>query len=102
MQDRWNHLKDELELIKQLRNRPSQPMIRTNLVSLNIYFSFPNICDVSYWNFSFNSLIKAVRGFTCVIVYRMEFDKTKWSCTENSARGWWGSGVVGDDGGQGW
>ena len=36
-----------------------------------------------------------------LIVYRMEFDKTKWSCpwnsdqncTQNSARGWLGSGV---------
>ena len=46
MQDRWNHLKDELELIKQLRNRPSQPRIRTNLVSSDI-FSFPIICDES-------------------------------------------------------
>ena len=42
----------------------------------------------------------------------MEFDKTKSSCpwnsdqncTQNSARGWWGSGVEGVEGvrGQGW
>ena len=41
-----------------------------------------------------------------LFVYRMEFDKTKWccpwnsdqNCTQNSARGWWGSG----GGGRGW
>ena len=40
---------------------------------------------------------------TILIVYRMEFDKTKWSCprnsdqncTQNSARVWWRSGMVG-------
>ena len=52
MQDRWNHLKDEFELIKQLRNRPSQPRIRTNLVSSDI-FSFPTICDESYHFYGF-------------------------------------------------
>ena len=43
MQIRWNNLKDELELIKQLRNKPSQPRIRTNLVSLEIFFVFQHL-----------------------------------------------------------
>ena len=44
-----------------------------------------------------------------LIVYRMEFDKTRWSCpwnsdqncTQNSARGWWGVQGVGGVGGVG-
>ena len=43
-----------------------------------------------------------------LVVFRMEFDKTRWSCpwnsdqncTHNSARGWWGSRGRGG-GGQG-
>ena len=41
-----------------------------------------------------------------VIVFPMEFDKTKWpcpwnsdqNCTQNSARGWWVKGVGGGEG----
>ena len=44
-----------------------------------------------------------------IIVYRMEFDKIRWSCpwnsdqdcTQNSARDWWGLGL-GVGGGHGW
>ena len=44
-----------------------------------------------------------------IFVNRMEFDETKWSfpwnsdqnCTQNSAKGWWGSAGVGAGGVQG-
>ena len=59
--------------------------------------------------------LKIIQLTLKLVVYRMEFDKTRWSsswnsdqnCTQNSARGWWGprgwvgiglQGVLGDRG----
>ena len=44
MQERWNQLKDELELIQQLRNKPSQAKIRTNFGKLGDISLFIVVC----------------------------------------------------------